>query len=57
LRVPVVAIGGMTPANARPLVELGADMVAAISSVYLAPETDALVSEFCELFSGACAPH
>jgi thiamine-phosphate pyrophosphorylase len=56
LRVPVVVIGGMTPANARPLVELGADMVAAISSVYLAPEPDSVASEFCELLSGACAP-
>ena len=30
LSVPAVVIGGMTPANARPLVALGADMVAAI---------------------------
>jgi len=34
LRVPVVVIGGMTVENARPLVARGADMVAAISSVY-----------------------
>ena len=32
--LPVVVIGGMTPENAAPLVALGADMVAAITSVY-----------------------
>ncbi|MEH6436361.1 thiamine phosphate synthase [Massilia sp. DD77] len=32
--VPIVVIGGMTPANAAPLVARGADMVAAITSVY-----------------------
>lgn len=32
--LPVVVIGGMTPENAAPLVAAGADMVAAISSVY-----------------------
>jgi thiamine-phosphate pyrophosphorylase len=48
--VPVVVIGGMTAANARPLVALGADMVAAISSVYAVPETAAAVREFCGLF-------
>jgi thiamine-phosphate pyrophosphorylase len=50
LRVPVVVIGGMTAANARPLVQLGADMVAAISSVYLAEDVDVAVREFAELF-------
>jgi thiamine-phosphate pyrophosphorylase len=50
LAVPVVAIGGMTPENARPLVGLGADMVAAISSVYAAPDAGAAVREFVELF-------
>jgi thiamine-phosphate pyrophosphorylase len=48
--VPVVVIGGMTAANARPLVALGADMVAAISSVYAVPETASAVREFCGLF-------
>jgi thiamine-phosphate pyrophosphorylase len=48
--VPVVVIGGMTPVNARPLVALGADMVAAISSVYVVPDTAAAVREFRGLF-------
>lgn len=50
LQVPVVVIGGMTPANARPLAGLGADMVAAISSVYLAPQPYAAAREFAGLF-------
>jgi thiamine-phosphate pyrophosphorylase len=50
LKVPVVVIGGMTAENARPLVALGADMVAAISSVYLAVDSQAAVREFAVLF-------
>lgn len=51
LRVPVVVIGGMTVENARPLVERGADMVAAISSVYRAEEPATAAREFAALFS------
>jgi len=50
LQVPVVVIGGMTAVNARPLVELGADFVAAISSVYVAPEPFAAAREFVAMF-------
>lgn len=50
--LPRVAIGGMTPANAAPLVAQGADMVAAISSVYLADDPAAAVRAFRALFSG-----
>lgn len=50
LRMPVVVIGGMTAANARPLVELGADMAAAISSVYLAADPYKAAREFADLF-------
>jgi thiamine-phosphate pyrophosphorylase len=50
LRVRVVVIGGMTAENARPLVGIGADMVAAISSVYLAAEPFVAAREFANLF-------
>jgi thiamine-phosphate pyrophosphorylase len=50
LSLPCVVIGGMTPANAAPLVARGADMVAAISSVYGAPLVDAAAQEFTRLF-------
>jgi thiamine-phosphate pyrophosphorylase len=51
--LPVVVIGGMTAANARPLVERGADMVAAITSVYSAEDPTAAARGFGQLFAGA----
>lgn len=50
LQVPVVVIGGMTAENARPLVARGADMVAAISSVYAAADPHAAARAFAGLF-------
>ena len=50
LTVPVCVIGGMTPENAKPLVKEGADMVAAISSVYSAADIATAVREFAVLF-------
>jgi len=53
--VPTVVIGGMTPANAAVLVAAGADMVAAISSVYGTAPTGvaAAVQAFTTLFSAS----
>jgi thiamine-phosphate pyrophosphorylase len=51
IALPCVVIGGMTPANAAPLVARGADMVAAISSVYGAPVIDVAMHEFTRLFA------
>jgi len=51
LTLPLVVIGGMTPHNAAPLVERGADMVAAITSVYLADDPAASVRQFNALFA------
>jgi thiamine-phosphate pyrophosphorylase len=50
LTLPVCVIGGMTPENAKPLVKEGADMVAAISSVYSADDIATAVREFAALF-------
>src|SRR3546814_13557589 len=36
--IPSVAIGGITPANARPLIEAGADFLAVSSAVWNHPE-------------------
>jgi thiamine-phosphate pyrophosphorylase len=52
LPVPVVVIGGMTAANAAPLAALGADMVAAISSVYQARDVRQAARAFGALFRG-----
>jgi len=48
--LPNVVIGGMTPQNAAPLVAHGTDMVAAISSVYLAADPQSAARAFAELF-------
>lgn len=48
--LPVVVIGGMTPENAVPLVERGAHMVAAISSVFGAADPRAAAARFQALF-------
>jgi thiamine-phosphate pyrophosphorylase len=49
--LPNVVIGGMTHENAAPLVGHGADMVAAISSVYLAEDPEAAARRFVNLFA------
>jgi thiamine-phosphate pyrophosphorylase len=48
--VPSVVIGGMTRDNSESLVRNGADMVAAISSIYLAGDPQAAAREFSALF-------
>lgn len=48
--LPIVVIGGMTPLNAAPLTARGADMVAAITSVYGADDPAAAVRAFGALF-------
>lgn len=52
LELPVVVIGGMTPQGAAPLVGLGADLVAAISSIYTAPAPGDIAGQFDALFAG-----
>ncbi|MDP3671602.1 MAG: thiamine phosphate synthase [Telluria sp.] len=53
IALPCVAIGGMTQQNAEPLVAAGADMVAAISSVYLADDPEAAARGFAALFGAS----
>ncbi|MES2537202.1 MAG: thiamine phosphate synthase [Pseudomonadota bacterium] len=50
--LPSVVIGGMTQENSAVLVVAGADMVAAISSVYLADDPEAAARGFGSLFEG-----
>mgnify|MGYP000064715526 CR=1 FL=1 len=60
IALPLVVIGGMTPENAAPLVGRGADMVAAISSIYTAAVPDAVVRAFDALYAErakSCANH
>ena len=48
--LPVVVIGGMTTENCPPLIAAGADMVAAISSVYMTDNPESAARSFVELF-------
>ncbi|WP_374013188.1 thiamine phosphate synthase [Pseudoxanthomonas koreensis] len=50
LDVPRVAIGGITPANAGPLVEAGADLLAVIGGVFDAPDPVAAVHAYRRCF-------
>jgi thiamine-phosphate pyrophosphorylase len=50
LDLPLCVIGGMTVENSRPLVTLGAHMVAAISSVYSVDDHRTAASSFASLF-------
>lgn len=48
--LPNVVIGGMTQQNSAPLVAQGADMVAAISSVYMVDDPEDAARGFVKLF-------
>jgi thiamine-phosphate pyrophosphorylase len=48
---PLVAIGGITPDNAQPLIEAGADFVAAISGVFAASDPSAAARRYANLFT------
>lgn len=50
LNLPICVIGGMTPENSRVLIEHGAHMVAAISSVYSADDPLAAATNFSQMF-------
>lgn len=49
-RLPVVAIGGITPHNAPRLIAAGVDAIAVISAVFTAPDIAAAAGEFQALF-------
>ncbi len=48
--VPVVAIGGITPDNAAPLIDAGADMLAVISGVYTDESSFEAALKYINLF-------
>ena len=49
--IPCVAIGGITPANAKPLVEAGADFIAVCQAVWGAQDTAEAVQSFAEVLA------
>jgi thiamine-phosphate pyrophosphorylase len=50
LHVPICAIGGITPANARPLIEAGASMVAAVEGVFGVSDITGAARAYARLF-------
>ena len=50
LSIPIVAIGGITPENGRPLVEAGADFIAAIHGVFGQNDPELAARKYTELF-------
>jgi thiamine-phosphate pyrophosphorylase len=56
LGLPRVAIGGITPDNARPLVEAGVDLLAVISGVFDAPDPLIAARAYRRCFEDDAAP-
>lgn len=50
LRVPIVAIGGITPENARLVIDAGADAVAVITALFDSEDITATAAAFSGLF-------
>jgi len=50
LGVPVVAIGGITPDNARVLIDAGADYLAVVSAIFAASDIQGATRRFADLF-------
>ena len=55
-RKPLVAIGGITPANAGQVLEAGADAVAVITALFQTLNTYAAAQAFAELFATRFSP-
>lgn len=51
LRIPVVAIGGITLQNAPSVVKAGADAIAVINAVFSAPDIQQAAKDFSDLFT------
>ncbi|MBT9612395.1 MAG: thiamine phosphate synthase [Burkholderiales bacterium] len=51
LHLPVVAIGGITLANAQSLIDAGADAIAVISALFDTPNVEACAQAFSSLFA------
>lgn len=50
LRLPICAIGGVTPQNAAELIALGADILAAVEGVFGASDIEAAAHQYTALF-------
>lgn len=53
LDAPVCAIGGITVANAAPLIDAGVDLLAVITDLFSAPDIEARANQYQRLFAKA----
>lgn len=53
LSLPLVAIGGITPANAPSVIQAGADAIAVINALFATPDITATAKHYTELFYNA----
>jgi thiamine-phosphate pyrophosphorylase len=53
VRIPLVAIGGITPENGKILVEAGADLLAVISGIFQQPDPGHAASRYRQLFDAS----
>lgn len=51
LTIPIVAIGGITPNNAKPLLNAGANMLAVISALFHSEHIQTTMAQFTESFT------
>jgi thiamine-phosphate pyrophosphorylase len=51
LRIPVVAIGGITPENGAALITAGADALAVVSGVFAQPDPEQAARQYTALFT------
>jgi len=56
LTLPVAAIGGITAANAVPLIEAGADMLAVVRGVFAAEDIQQAAASYTPLFAQRATP-
>ncbi len=50
ITLPVIAIGGITPDNGKPLVDAGADMLAAINGLFTKTDIRTAAQQYAQLF-------
>lgn len=50
IKIPICAIGGLTPKNAAPLIAAGADLIAAVGGLFDAADVKAATQEYSRLF-------
>jgi len=51
LGLPLVAIGGVTPDNARPLIDAGADFLAVISGIFAQADPEAAARRYAAMYT------